>query len=223
MNASLTPESRNAAKPRTLLRRARPSDAPSATELIHLPMGKMADYLFGSDDPTRAREVLAKLFQKRNNRFSYGNADVFDVDGKVAGILLAYPGDLLPSFDLPMANQLRQILSWKEMFRMLKRSFPLRNVKEVAPGEFYIYTIAVSPAFQDHGLGARLMKRAERRAVALDLGKCSLGVTVDNEHAIGFYQHLGYTIVETVSIPRLEKAIGFPGYHRMVKILEKDT
>ena len=46
------------------LRAAVPEDASAAVELIYLPMGKLADHLFGEDAPAKAREVLHELFEQ---------------------------------------------------------------------------------------------------------------------------------------------------------------
>jgi ribosomal protein S18 acetylase RimI-like enzyme len=198
---------------------ATPSDAPVAADLIYRPMGRMADYIFGSDDPARAREVFAKLFMQPSNRFSSEYCDALTLEGEIVGLLLAYPAEILGSFSVPMARQLRELLGFGGMLRLLKRSLPLMGTKECEPDEYYIYTVSVLPGFQGHGLGKLLMERAETRALEAGLHKCSLGVTVDNTRAVRFYERLDYRIVDTVRIPHLEKAIDHPGYHRMIKTL----
>jgi ribosomal protein S18 acetylase RimI-like enzyme len=205
------------------IRPALPADAPAAADLIYLPKGRLADYLYGSDDPARARHVMAELFQLKKNRFSHEFCDVLEFCGQVVGLLLGYPSDILPSFDLPMAAQLREVLGWPGMFRLLKRCLPLIRKKEVDPGEYYIFNLAVSPDFQSQGFGTRLLAHAEQKALALGLKKCSLGLTVSNQRARALYERLGYQIVETIHSPSLEKAIDFPGYYRMVKLLAKES
>jgi ribosomal protein S18 acetylase RimI-like enzyme len=203
-----------------IIRSAVPADAVAAADLIYLPKGRLADYLYGSDDPVRAREVIAQLFALKENRFSHEFCEVFEFRGQIVALLLGYPSDVLSSFNLPMGVQLKQILSWPEMFRLLKRSLPLIGTKEVEPGEFYVFNLAVRSDFQSQGFGARLLAHAERRARFLGLKKCSLGLTVTNERARKFYERNGYEIVETIHMPTLEKAIRFPGSYRLVKSLE---
>ena len=182
-------------------------------------MGRLADYLFGSDDPERARDTLAKLFVQAQNRFSFEFTDVLEMRNEVVGVLLAYPGSILSDLGLPMAKQLREIIGFGGMFRLLRRSLVLMQLKETEPDEFYIYTLAVRPDQQNGGLGKRLMAHAEEKARSVGLSKCSLGVTLDNEGALRFYDRLGYQIVETVHLPQLEQRIGYPGYYRLVKQL----
>jgi ribosomal protein S18 acetylase RimI-like enzyme len=204
------------------LRPASPNDARAAANLIYAPMGRMADYLFGGDDAARALNVLTELFVRRENRFTHEFSDVVELDGQVAGLLLAYPARLLEGFSIPMAKQLREIIGVGGMWRLIRRSLPLMRLKECEPDEFYIFTISVLPGLQSHGLGTRLLRRAEERCQAAALRKCSWGVTTDNERAIKFYKRFGYGMVETVRVPHLERAIGYPGYHRMVKELRQN-
>lgn len=210
----------DARKVEVTLRAAIADDARAAAELIYAPMGRMADYLFGGDDAACAVDTLAKLFVQLDNRFSHQFSDVLEADGQVVGLLLGYPAHLLESFSAPMAKQLRQILGWGGMLRLIRRSLPLMGLKECEPDEFYIFTISVLPAWEDHGLGTRLLTRAEERCRAAGLSKCSLGVTIDNERAIKFYKNSGYRVLETARVPPLERAIQYPGYHRMVKELQ---
>jgi ribosomal protein S18 acetylase RimI-like enzyme len=199
-----------------------PADARGAAHLIYAPMGRMADYLFGSGDAASALEVLTKLFSQRENRFTHQFSDVLELDGQVVGLLLGYPASLVDEFSVPMAKQLREIIGVGGMLRLIRRSLPLMRVKEYEADEFYIFTIAVLPGLQSHGLGTRLLERAMERCRAAGLWKCSLGVTTDNDRAIRFYKRFGYRMVETVRVPHLERAIEYPGYHRMVKELPRN-
>jgi ribosomal protein S18 acetylase RimI-like enzyme len=205
-----------------LIRPATPADARAAAHLIYAPMGRMADYLFGADDSASALDVLTKLFSQRENRFSHEFSDVLEAERQVVGLLLAYPASLVDGFSVPMARQLRELIGVGGMLRLIRRSLPLMRLKEYESDEFYIFTIAVLPGLESHGLGARLLARAEERCRAAGLRKCALGVTTDNERAIGFYKHFGYRIVETVRVPHLARAIEYPGYHRMTKELPEN-
>lgn len=201
------------------LRAAVPEDASAAVELIYLPMGKLADHLFGEDAPAKAREVLHELFEQSNNRFSYEFAEVLELNGTVGALLLSYPSNSLEDLSIPMAKQLRASIGWGGIFRLLKRSLPLLRAKETEPDEYYIYTVSVRPDYQRQGWGQTLLRRAEEKARAAGLSKCSLGVTLDNVQAKRFYERFNYEVVDTIRIPALEKAIGYPGYYRMLKPL----
>ena len=204
------------------LRPATPSDADAAAELIYRPMGRMADYLFGGDDRDCACEVFAKLFAQSQNRFSHEFSTVLELDGEVVGTLLSYPAEIVSGLAAPMAKQLREIIGWGGMLRLLRRSAPLMSVKEYEMDEFYIFTVSVQPGFQGRGFGRQLLMHAEDKSRAAGLRKCSLGVTVDNVGAVRLYERFNYRIVDTVRVPHLESAIEYPGFHRMVKTVAPD-
>ncbi len=204
------------------LQPATPADATAGAELIYRPMGRMADYLFGGDDEDRARQVFAKLFRQSQNRFSYEFASVLEFNEEVVGMLLGYPGEIVSDLATSMAKQLREIIGWGGMLRLLRRSAPLMALKEYEADEFYIFTVSVQPDFQGRGFGKQLLLHAEEKARAAGLRKCSLGVTIDNFGAVRLYERFNYRIVDTVRVPQLESAIGYPGFHRMVKTVPPD-
>lgn len=201
------------------MRAAQPQDAKQAADLIYLPMGRLADYLFGNDDDGHAREVLAGLFERPQNRFSHQFSDVLEANGEVVGLLLAYPARMLNELAMPTGKVLREIIGVAGMLRLLRRSLPFIRLKEAEPDEFYVYTLAVRPDLQSHGLGKDLLIHGEHKAKTAGLAKCSLGVTMNNQRALKFYQRLGYEVVDTVLVPKVADRIGYPGYYRMVKHL----
>jgi len=201
---------------------ATPADAVAAAGLIYRPMGRMADYLFGGGDEDCAHEVFARLFVQPQNRFSYEFTSVLEFNDEVAGMLLGYPGEIVSDLATSMAKQLREIIGWGGMLRLLRRSASLMTVKEFETDEFYIFTVSVPPRFQGRGFGQELLRHAEDKARAAGLRKCSLGVTVDNIGAIRLYERFNYRIVDTVRVPHLESAIEYPGFHRMVKTVAPD-
>jgi len=60
----------------------------------------------------------------------------------------------------------------------------------------YIDTIAVNPAFQKQGIGARLMNYAEERARSAGLNAMTLITNVKMEANIAYYQRWGYRETE---------------------------
>jgi GNAT superfamily N-acetyltransferase len=126
-----------------VIRPADPDDAGPAVELIYLPMGRLADYLFGANDPERAREVLGKLFLFERDRFSFQYCDVLELNGAVVGLLLSYPARILKRLALPMGRHLLAIYGWKEMVHFVERSRPLMGVNETETDEYYVYTLAI--------------------------------------------------------------------------------
>lgn len=201
------------------VRPATPADVQVGTHLIYMTMGRLADFLLGSDKPSKAESVLAKLFVREANRFSYQFVDVAEMSGRVVGLLLAYSGREMESLKFPMARQLFVVCGLPGLFRFLRRGLPLMRVKEAEVEEYYINSLAVLPSFQGQGIGTHLLSWGESKAKTLGLGKCCLTVEIGNRKASSLYKHLGYRIVETVEIEQLNQRIGYQGFHRMVKEL----
>src|SRR6185436_4853133 len=88
-------------KAQFLERPARPDDALAAIDLVYLPMGRLADYLFGEDNADRAKDTLRRLFVREQNRFSYRFADVIEIEDEVAALLLSYPARVLSDLAIP--------------------------------------------------------------------------------------------------------------------------
>jgi ribosomal protein S18 acetylase RimI-like enzyme len=120
-----------------------------------------------------------------------------------------------------MAWQLIQVYGWLGAVRFVQRSRPCMGLKEAEPDDYYVFSLAVHPDYQNNGIGWQLLAHAERKARAAGLPRCVLGVTIDNDRAIRFYERHGYRYLETVRTPVLEKKIGYKGYQRMAKNLPR--
>ena len=71
----------------------------------------------------------------------------------------------------------------------------------------WLYSLAVLNACRGSGIGAALVQEAERRLRAMGCGKVNLQVRASNTAVIGFYERLGYTTEERVSMgKRLDAA-----------------
>ena len=140
-----------------ILQPATPDVAPVASALIYLTMGKMADYLFGSDNAQNAQGLLKRLFRKKSNRFSYQFTEVATLSGEVTGLVIAYSGRLVKALELPMVLHLIHAGGVLGFIRFVKRAFPMFGVKEVENDEYFISNIAVLPAYQGRDLGKCLL------------------------------------------------------------------
>ena len=64
----------------------------------------------------------------------------------------------------------------------------------------WVNYLAVHPGFQRQGLATAMMQEAERRLVELGCPKLNLQVRTTNRSAIGFYERIGYSIDDVVSL-----------------------
>lgn len=67
-------------------------------------------------------------------------------------------------------------------------------VLDIEPGDFTIWSVAVSPAAQGRKLGAALMGFADERAHALGYGSVHLYTNAKLTQRIGWYERLGYAV-----------------------------
>jgi ribosomal protein S18 acetylase RimI-like enzyme len=196
-----------------------PDQAPPASRLIYLTMKITADHLFGLGSPQNGLQVLEGLFRLQSNRFSYQFTQIVPIGSQPAGLVVAYPGKLMKSLELPMALHLFKIKGVKEFVQFMMRAIPLASVEEAEDDEYFISNLAVSPEKQGKGLGSHILAQVEKKAVTLGFKKISLTVDVDNERARRLYERNGFTVVKKVCIESFRRRIGYTGFFRMRKEL----
>lgn len=182
------------------IRSGRPQDAGAAARLLYDALHDVAHRLTGEDSEEKALEVLEQYFRADEGRLSYRQSAVKEIDGEVAGIIVAYGGDQAAELDRPILDRLRK----------LKNDPTVTLDQEADEDEYYIDTLSVSPQFGGKGLGSALILHAENRAKELKYHKIALAVVTDNHRAHSLYDRKGY---------KTDKDIMINGhvYHHMVK------
>jgi ribosomal protein S18 acetylase RimI-like enzyme len=201
------------------IRPAQIDDASSAAELIQETMEGYGDVMLGLDNRQRALKVIGGLFKKANNRFSHRLTSLAEVDGRTAGLLLAFPGRDTLKLVLPISWQILGFYNPWEMLRLAVRAPLAADGEETRPDEFYVSHLAVLPEFRRQGVGRALLNHADALARASGLAKCSLCVDIDNPTAQQLYLNHGYQVSKTVNTPWLKNRLHTRGYHRMIKPL----
>ena len=64
----------------------------------------------------------------------------------------------------------------------------------------WLYRVAVTPAQRRHGVGRAMVRAAEERLRARGCPKINLQVEGSNRAVVGFYERLGYTVEERISM-----------------------
>ncbi len=67
----------------------------------------------------------------------------------------------------------------------------------------WLYSVAVHPDWQKHGLGAALVRHAEAALTALGCMKINLQITAGNDAVAGFYERLGYAVEPRISMGKV--------------------
>jgi len=201
------------------IRPATPRDAPAAARLLALSMGSFGDAFFGFGNPAHAVQALEKLFTFPNHRLSYGFTWLAELEGEIAGLLLAFPGKKGTALSLGMSRPLLAVYTLWGTLRLAWQSLAMLSDKEAEADEFYISNLAVRPDLQRRGIGRALLTHAEALAHEERLEKCSLIVDLANETAIRLYERLGFRLVSTTHTPWMVKHFHTSGHQRRVKSL----
>jgi ribosomal protein S18 acetylase RimI-like enzyme len=199
------------------IRSANPDDAHLASQLTHLSMGELADYLFGIVHLS-VDELLAGLFSLKGNRFSWNITDIVNWNDEPAGMLVSFPGWEITRRNLSIGIGLFKLCGLLDLLRLAVRAMSVAEGIETYRDEYYVSNLAVFPALQGRGIGSSLLTHAEEKAHKAGLKKCSLIVDTENPGARRLYERCGYQVVFTKTYPG-PAAEAHAGYHRMVKEL----
>jgi ribosomal protein S18 acetylase RimI-like enzyme len=160
-------------------RPATQSDAPALAELVNFAGEGLPLYLWTrmAETGESAWDVGRRRAMRETGSFSYRNASVAEVDGRVIASLIGYP---LP--DLPDA------IDYDQMPPMF---VPLQELENLAPGTWYVNVLATYPDYRGRGYGTRLLDIAERLAAASGRSGLSIIVSDANAGARRLYQRPG--------------------------------
>lgn len=125
-----------------------------------------------------------------------------------------------------MDDELEVIQLWKKVFPETPlHNDPIRDIQnklKIQPGLFlvglkehllvgtamagydghrgWVYYLAVDPAYRRNGIGTALMKKAEGLLAQMSCSKLNLQIRVDNSDLQAFYEKLGYSVEERISM-----------------------
>lgn len=130
--------------------------------------------------------VLAEIASLEDSQYSYRNALIAEVGGRIAGAVVGYDGAALHAL---RSNTLAVVE---------KRTGRLPNVvDETEPGECYLDSLAVLPEFRGQGIGRKLVSAFCSRAFAQGHECVGLLVDYENPKAEKLYSSLGFERVDT--------------------------
>ncbi len=194
-------------------------DAGVAAHLIYFAWGAISHYFFCQPDAERTVALLAALFAQRGHRYSYNFGTLALGPSGPVGFLLAVPGTNLLRHTWTVLPRLMRHSGALAGLRFMVRWRPFLQRAEAGRDELYIDTVSVEPAWRGRGIGTALMAEAEQQALRLGLGACSLSVDLTNSRARGLYERLGFRTMATIAHAQYARAIGYAGFHHMVKPL----
>lgn len=172
MNEFLIPE----------IRQAFPTDSCEVAPLIVQAMEDLACTFVNSKDSKKAYPLFEYFFEQPANQYSFENALLYEVNGKIAGSIIGYDGSLLAKYREPFLVYIAE-------------KYNVRNLKiddETLKGEFYIDTISVYSKCQGQGIGKKLLRAIQIKAKNEGHKKIGLLVDLKNPKAKKLYSALGF-------------------------------
>ena len=186
-------------------RAATPDDATALAELINFAGEGMPLYLWKklAEPGESAWDIGRARARRTEGAFSYRNAHVIEVGGRIAAMLLGYG---LPDQPVEIADDM------PAMF------VPLQELENIAPGSWYVNVLAAYPDHRGKGLGTKLLNLAEDLARAAGRQTMSIIVADANAGARRLYEKCGY--IEVASRPMVKEDWVNPGENWVLLIKE---
>ena len=168
-----------------LIRDATPEDAAFLAKCL---IAGMHFYDFETEIP-EYKDIYLDLVdcEKRTDLlYSYKDSRIAEVDGKVVGSLLSYPGDNYKELRHKTFSEL-----WPEYISM-----DTDSEQETGPGEYYLDTLAVLPEYRRRGIGRALLEDGIKKGLAAGYDLITLVVDSDMPHLIRLYESVGFKKAE---------------------------
>jgi ribosomal protein S18 acetylase RimI-like enzyme len=170
--------------PEIALRPARREDAADMARLVNLASEGLTEYLWAQmaepgEDPFA---VGVRRAERDEGAFSWRNAVVAELDGAVAGLLVAYR----------IGDEPQPVDAQPAMFQ------PLQALENRALGTHYVNVLATYPEFRRRGVATRLLEEAERQGAGAP--GLSLIVASGNAAARRLYAAFGFEAVAEEAI-----------------------
>jgi ribosomal protein S18 acetylase RimI-like enzyme len=180
-----------------LFRRARLDDAAALAELVNFAGEGFPLTLWeGMREPGEtAWDVGRRRASREEGSFSYRNADVAEMDGRVAAALIGYPQPAEPE---PI-----------DYAAMPPAFVPLQELENLAPASWYVNVLAAYPECRGLGLGTKLLAIVDGNAAQSGLSCLSVIVSDANAGARRLYLRCGYH--ETATRPMVKEGFETAG------------
>lgn len=159
-----------------IFRKATIEDAPFVAtvmmEAVEIPM---------MEDKRTPEDHLVSICQRTDTLYSWQNATIAEVDGVIAGGLIAYEGEGYHDVKVRTFAHVKDFVT----FDVDKMD------DETQSGEYYLDSLAVLPEWRGKGVGSSLLMRGIEIAQSKNLTPV-LACDPDNTRAFELYRNLGF-------------------------------
>ena len=194
-----------------IIRRAKIEDQDVVIELVVEAIENLSNIFTGYEENSLAKKKLKDLYSLSKNRFSYDSCLVAEIDGEVAGSIMAYPGVEMKKLNEPLIEKLKErFKDNEEVFREFSQA--IQESKEAFDDEYYIDNLAVVAKYRGRGISRALIEEAEKEGFTQGYNRISILADINNEKAFSIYKKMGY-------VEDCELAVLGHTYHHLVKTL----
>src|SRR5699024_376942 len=164
-----------------MIRKAKPKDKHDIAKLCYIIWDQLDLELVENTEKERLLKIMEQSVVDVNYRGHYSNTWVYEIDGIIAGWLIAYP----------VSKELELEKAWLEMdldddTRAYGTPMPM---KEANDDEWYIETVVTFPEYRGRGAATKLI---EHMLEIYPDEKWSLNCDILNEGALHVYKKLGF-------------------------------
>jgi len=194
-----------------IIRRAKIEDQDVVIELVVEAIENLSNIFTGYEENSLAKKKLKDLYSLSKNRFSYDSCLVAEIDGEVAGSIMAYPGVEMKKLNEPLIEKLKErFKDNEEVFREFSQA--IQESKEAFDDEYYIDNLAVVAKYRGRGISRALIEEVEKEGFTQGYNRISILADINNEKAFSIYKKMGY--VEDCELVVLGHT-----YHHLIKTL----
>ena len=184
-----------------MIRKAKPSDTPKIAELCYIIWSELDIQMVKDIDKSRLLKIMEQSMIDVPYRGHYSNTWVYEIEGEVAGCLIAYPGDKEIALEQAWLD-----LDLDDDIRSYGTPMPM---KEANDDEWYIETVATFPQYRGRGVATQLVQHV---IASYSDEKWSLNCDVHNDGALYVYKKLGFQIASEFDL------YGHMHYHMILPI-----
>ncbi|XHX78711.1 MAG: GNAT family N-acetyltransferase [Stenomitos frigidus ULC029] len=205
------------------LRPAIADDVAWAAPLFFAAGPAVFSYVFASPFE-ESKAIFCQAFAYPQHAFSYEHAQIVEVLGQPAGVMISYPGSLKRQADEKVHAVMARILPLRKLPKILVNLADLTRIKQdIAAQDYYILGLSVMPELRNQGLGTYLLRQAEQQAQKHHCQSMALDVTYTNTAARALFERLDYKVTCSKSTQRFDQLTRSGGLHRLVKVLTSQS
>ncbi|PTI77400.1 GNAT family N-acetyltransferase [Staphylococcus succinus] len=166
-----------------MIRKAKREDKHKVAQLCYIIWHELDIDMVKSIEKERLLKVMEQSIVDVNYRGHYSNVWVYEMDGEIAGCLIAYPGEQEEMLEKAWLDMILE-----EDIKAFGTPMPM---KEANDDEYYIETVATFPEYRGKGVATQLIKHVLRTYPG---EKWSLNCDITNAGALHVYKKLGFQI-----------------------------